>query len=393
MYKFNELHHYFTGRLRGLNYGYTSFSYYFLNELLKGDTFETAFSDAAAGIKGWSQTQAPQQYDSDSGIWGGYLAGQFASASTSSLFKSYTGEDGNIQMSSGSTLTLDTTIDILNNEGVEVYAVITPPFPEPTDEGGDFETPVAQQIKVDLSYQGETNQGAFFGGDKLYSGQSQTLTSPGGYMLTYYLKDSSGDLYSADPVSFQVGGAMDMALDLTNGWNLLGIYLEPSDGSIGGIFSGANETIISAWKWVNNSWAVYLEDYTEEQFTTYITAKGFASLTDIANGEGFWVNAKNPLTLNISGAFPQDTALSVSSGWNLMSLKGNQTKLITTLVSGNQDSIASLWKWENGTWAVFLPGQEDNGAAYAGGKGFTLLEEINPGEGFWVNADVSVTLD
>ena len=66
--------------------------------------------------------------------------------------------------------------------------------------------------------------------------------------------------------------------------------------------------------------------------------------------------------------------------------------MITDLVSGNKGNIASVWKWDNGNWAVYLPGEDDRGAAYAGSKGFTLLGDINPDEGFWGNTTQQITL-
>lgn len=45
----------------------------------------------------------------------------------------------------------------------------------------------------------------------------------------------------------------------------------------------------------------------------------------------------------------------------------------------------SIWKWREGDWLVFLPGKDDNGEEYATTKGFGMIAQINPGEGFWVN--------
>ena len=73
--------------------------------------------------------------------------------------------------------------------------------------------------------------------------------------------------------------------------------------------------------------------------------------------------------------------------------KSNQAKSITNLISGNEDKIASVWKWENNNWAVYLPGEDDGGASYAESKGFELIEEINPREGFWVNCTEAIMLE
>ena len=55
--------------------------------------------------------------------------------------------------------------------------------------------------------------------------------------------------------------------------------------------------------------------------------------------------------------------------------------------------IISLWKWAGDTWAVYLPGEDDGGVAYADSKGFDLLSTVNPGEGFWVNCTEAVVFE
>ena len=82
--------------------------------------------------------------------------------------------------------------------------------------------------------------------------------------------------------------------------------------------------------------------------------------------------------------------ISLQSGWNLLSSRIEIT-VADTFSDGNK--FASVWKWENNNWAVYLPDKEDGGAVYAESKGFNLLEEINPGEGFWVNCSEPITLN
>ena len=116
-------------------------------------------------------------------------------------------------------------------------------------------------------------------------------------------------------------------------------------------------------------------------------------MIEILCGEGFWVNSDTNQSLTISGTQPQDTSCSLTSGWNLIGLKNNEAKSITDLIAGNETSIVSVWKWVNGNWAVYLSGETDGGAAYATSKGFGLLQNISPGEGFWVNVNEQLTLD
>ncbi|MCF8088009.1 MAG: hypothetical protein K9L23_08100, partial [Desulfotignum sp.] len=180
--------------------------------------------------------------------------------------------------------------------------------------------------------------------------------------------------------------------DLSMGWNLINSCLEPSDATVDSILSYVNDNISSVWKWHNDGWAVYLPNEADKG-VLYADSKGFSLLEKIHSGEGFWVNANTAQTLNIDGTQPSSTSSSLTSGWNLAGLKSDQAKTIADLISGNETIIASVWKWQDGGWAVYLPGQDDGGAAYADSKGFSVLSDIEPGEGFWVNCNAEMTLD
>jgi hypothetical protein len=184
----------------------------------------------------------------------------------------------------------------------------------------------------------------------------------------------------------------EASIDLSIGWNLINSCLEPSDATADEILSYVNDNISSVWKWHNGGWTVYLPNEADKG-ALYANSKGFGLLEKINSGEGFWVNSNTAQTLNIDGTQPSNTSSSLTSGWNLAGLKSEQAKNITDFVSGNETKIASVWKWKNGKWAVYLPGQADGGAAYAQSKGFTLLSDIEPGEGFWVNALQAITLE
>jgi len=181
-------------------------------------------------------------------------------------------------------------------------------------------------------------------------------------------------------------GAGNMEIDMEVGWNLVSFWLEPDDSSIDSIFYGAEGMVVSVWKWTDNTWAVYLPAF-EDGGKAYADAKGFILLDKIKVGEGFWVNAMNEYTLNIGGTSCADKSIEIKQGWNLVGLKTDQTISVVKLIEGNENKIMSLWKWVDNTWAVYLPpyGAEAT-QNYANAKGFIVLENIDPGEGFWINA-------
>jgi len=95
------------------------------------------------------------------------------------------------------------------------------------------------------------------------------------------------------------------------------------------------------------------------------------------------VNSSVAKQVGVSGP-PQFGELAFGSGWNLVGLKANQGTTVAALATKHPEMIL-VWKWEGGKWSVNLPPQGDTGAGYATSKGFTHLNEIKVGEGFWVN--------
>ena len=82
-------------------------------------------------------------------------------------------------------------------------------------------------------------------------------------------------------------------LSLAVGWNLVGLK-----GTVAKTVSALvvePEKIISLWKWEGSTWSVHLPG--EATPGSYAASKGFGVLATINPSEGFWVNAKEAMTL------------------------------------------------------------------------------------------------
>ncbi|MDO8565949.1 MAG: hypothetical protein Q7S04_02055 [Candidatus Moranbacteria bacterium] len=99
-------------------------------------------------------------------------------------------------------------------------------------------------------------------------------------------------------VSFAGGGGMDSCnIQLNTGWNLVGSTA--GTASVASLFSDKTK-VSTVWKWLTpkNTWAFYTPANTDGG-VAYAMGKGYEFLTSIAGGEGFWVNALLPGTINI----------------------------------------------------------------------------------------------
>lgn len=92
--------------------------------------------------------------------------------------------------------------------------------------------------------------------------------------------------------------------------------------------------------------------------------------------------------------------LSLVKGWNLAG-NGTDTPIAVDTVFADSSKIESVWKWtlkgstpgiKYPTWAFRTPTLSDKGAAWAASRGYELLSNIQPGEGFWVSARVEHTV-
>ncbi len=173
------------------------------------------------------------------------------------------------------------------------------------------------------------------------------------------------------------------------GWNLMAVPVLLASGQPEHVFGSDLDNVESLWVWESPGWKVSLPSMDPDQAALYIKSKGFGSLEGLETGQGFWTNSKNQFQLAFPGEYPDYAIPQVASGWNLMGITQDEQQTIVQIVDDLDQDVDSLWKWSTKTksWQVSLPGDDDGGAAYAGSKGFGLMQKVGPGEGFWVNVD------
>lgn len=131
--------------------------------------------------------------------------------------------------------------------------------------------------------------------------------------------------------------------------------------------------------------------------TIYLFAYGDTDNNGIMNSGDYSGTATvKPLTstdiknLGITRISPSETELSatIHPGWNLLSSPIGFNVPATLMPA--KASITSAWKWHGSKWEVYITTDGDGGKTYAASKGFGFLEEITPGEGFWLNSPSKV---
>jgi cyclophilin family peptidyl-prolyl cis-trans isomerase len=83
------------------------------------------------------------------------------------------------------------------------------------------------------------------------------------------------------------------------------------------------------------------------------------------------------------------------AGWNLLGNSLNQPIQVAS-IADDPNTVTSIWQWVTSTsnWQFYSTVMDTAGTlqSYALSKGYSVLSTIKPGEGYWINANSTVTL-
>lgn len=198
-----------------------------------------------------------------------------------------------------------------------------------------------------------------------------------------------------------VGGGSGSSISLVTGWNLVGnstTTAMPVD-----FYFGDKTKVTSVWAWSasTSTWAFYSPMLTDGG-VAYAATKGYAALSSIQPGTGFWVNAASAQTVTLPSGSPYVSNFFIDnmpSGWSLNSIGdsltprgfNNSLSITPPGVGSVTPMFTSLWAWDtSGAWYFYAPSLDDakgSLSTYAKGKGYLEFgtKVLQPGTGFWVN--------
>lgn len=87
-------------------------------------------------------------------------------------------------------------------------------------------------------------------------------------------------------------------------------------------------------------------------------------------------------------------AVQLVQGWNLLGNSLNQTFSVATLF-GDTNVVNTVWKWDttNSGWQFYTPSMTSiELQTYATSRGYGVLTQIQPDDGYWVNAKVAASI-
>ena len=176
-----------------------------------------------------------------------------------------------------------------------------------------------------------------------------------------------------------------VATRLTDGWNLINIPAGGKDD-----YETIQPSITSAWRWDSDDqkWEVCFPNQGDEFTNLYISSKKWlAKLTDFGNNDGVWLLSQEK-GVEVTFSEPaQIESIPLNKGWNLAGINS----LTSYNVSALKDSpwCKSVWKWNSSqnVWGIYVPAFDDEALKeYVESKGFSRLDRIYYGEGFWIHS-------
>ena len=186
-------------------------------------------------------------------------------------------------------------------------------------------------------------------------------------------------------------------LNLVTGWNLTGSGVNaPADVAL--VFGDAAK-VESVWRWgpVTQRWAVYLPGLSTQALAAFAAGRSYDVLSTLEAGDGFWVKAKQPLTVAMPRAEAiraEQLAGRLRKGWNLLALGATDTPQQVQAAAGQAVSMESLWAWDalRSTWFFYAPSLDVLGGSaltdYNSTQGFLdftgSAKTLGVGVGFWV---------
>jgi hypothetical protein len=153
----------------------------------------------------------------------------------------------------------------------------------------------------------------------------------------------------------------------------------------------------TVWKWVAAQivWSFYAPGLAAQGGTVLADAsKSYQVLNNVAGGERFWVNVKQPASVGVT----QGQNISVASvgstllkGWNLVSVGEAATPKLFCDAQGT--GVTTLWAWDaaGSAWYFYAPALDASGGLtiYLVSKSYLDFaagsHTLGQGVGFWVN--------
>jgi len=197
--------------------------------------------------------------------------------------------------------------------------------------------------------------------------------STSGFPIQNAFQESHGGHGDAFVTKLLIGAAGESVVEMTEGWNLISIPLQPLDTRIDTVLSSIDGRYDSVWRYDSNpGWRRYLPDN-----------QGASDLWDMEACIGYWIMMREAGTLTIQGGQPT-TAIPLVTGWNLVGFSSQVSIPIEECMSSIAGKYNSVCEYDPvGVWRWYLPTNPN----------VSNLTTMKPWFGYWIEATADCTWD
>ncbi|MBI2353618.1 MAG: choice-of-anchor D domain-containing protein [Deltaproteobacteria bacterium] len=157
------------------------------------------------------------------------------------------------------------------------------------------------------------------------------------------------------------------SITLSQGWNLISLPVQPSQTAVGSLLGALGYR--NLWGYTGGAWRMY--DPANPIFS---------DLSEMAAGNGYWIYATGPATLQVQGS-AADKSVSLASGWNLVGFSATAAQDVGQATSAIGPNLDKVWGFRNGAWQLYDPANPI----------FSDLATLEPGRGYWIKMKQSGT--
>jgi hypothetical protein len=160
-----------------------------------------------------------------------------------------------------------------------------------------------------------------------------------------------------------------VAINLSPGWNLVSIRVQPSYKNI--------EPILTPIRWALDS--VWTYNAAEQKWLFYSPSDALSqnTLDRIEPGSGYWFKMKDKAVLNIQGDNVSE-AIPLKQGWNMIGFNHNSAKPINECISSIKCRSVYTYDPIQGKWLQYNP----NNPVFPNN-----LEFMESGKGYWMDVE------
>ncbi|NPV42288.1 MAG: hypothetical protein HPY72_13235 [Anaerolineae bacterium] len=214
-----------------------------------------------------------------------------------------------------------------------------------------------------------------------YNGSATVPSAPGSY--TVVVTVDTANYYGTKTETLVILARHSVAL--VNGWNLVSFAVEPESTDIEEVLESIDGHFDLVYAWDASG-----AHSGAGNWMKYVPGAGYGNtLTTLDDKTGFWIHMTAADTLEVTGALPVSTDISIligAGGWNLVGYPSNDSGALPAILSSLGTDYSLVYAYHpsdsSDPWKLY----DRDGAAYAND-----LAALDPGWGYWIKASAAHT--